>query len=45
MPVMPDVSFGNGAVFAAGAVVTKDVAAYRVVGGVSANLTNRILEL
>ena len=34
--VLPGVRVGNGAVRAAGAVVTRDVAPYRVVGGVPA---------
>ncbi len=34
--VLPDVTIGDGAVLAAGAVVTKDVAPYTVVGGVPA---------
>ncbi|HEY5362934.1 MAG TPA: DapH/DapD/GlmU-related protein [Aestuariivirga sp.] len=34
--IMPGVKIGHGAVVAAGAVVTKDVAAYEIVGGVPA---------
>ncbi|MEO1563506.1 MAG: chloramphenicol acetyltransferase [Pseudomonadota bacterium] len=34
--IMPEVTIGHGAVVAAGAVVTKDVAPYTIVGGVPA---------
>lgn len=36
--IKPDVTVGAGAIVAAGAVVTKDVAPFAVVGGVSASL-------
>lgn len=36
--IMPGVTIGDGCVIAAGAVVTKDVAPYSVVGGVPARL-------
>lgn len=36
--VLPGVTIGDGAVLAAGAVVTKDVAPYSIVGGVPAKL-------
>ena len=35
--IMPDVSIGDGAIIASGAVVTKDVEPYSVVGGVPAH--------
>jgi len=35
--IMPDVTVGNGAVIAAGAVVTKDVEAYAIAAGVPAS--------
>ena len=34
--IMPGVSIGNGVVIAAGSIVTKDVLAYTIVGGVPA---------
>jgi acetyltransferase-like isoleucine patch superfamily enzyme len=36
--IMPGVSIGNGAVIAAGSVVTKNLTPYQVVGGVPAKL-------
>ena len=40
--VLPDVTIKKGAVVAAGAVVTKDVEAYKVVGGIPAvNISER----
>lgn len=39
--ILPDVHIGNGSIVAAGAVVTKDVEAYTVVGGVPAQLIRR----
>jgi len=39
--IMPEVKIGNGAVVAAGAVVTKDVEPYTVVGGVAAKFIKR----
>ena len=40
--ILPGVTIGEGAVIAAGAVVTKDVAAYTVVGGVPAKLLRQV---
>jgi hypothetical protein len=39
--VLPDVTIGNGAVVAAGAVVTHDVEPYEIVGGVPARPIDR----
>lgn len=36
--VLPNVTIGNGAVIAAGSVVTKDVPEYAIVGGIPANI-------
>ncbi len=36
--IMPGITIGKGAIVAAGAVVTKDVASYTIVGGVPAKL-------
>ena len=36
--ILPDVTIHKGAVVAAGAVVTKDVPAYAIVGGCPANV-------
>lgn len=40
--ILPGVKIGQGSVVAAGAVVTKDVESYVVVGGVPAKLIKRI---
>ena len=40
--VLPGVTIGDGAIVAAGAVVTKDVPANTVVGGVPAKVIRRI---
>ncbi|HCT63049.1 MAG TPA: acetyltransferase [Erysipelotrichaceae bacterium] len=42
--VLPGVTIGDWAVIAAGAVVTKDVEAYTVVGGIPAKLIKRVHE-
>ena len=39
--ILPGITIGNGAVVAAGAVVTKDVAPYTVVAGVPAKLVSK----
>jgi len=39
--ILPGVTIGNGAVIAAGAVVTKDVAPFSIVGGVPAKEINK----
>ncbi len=39
--ILPGVSIGNGAIIAAGAVVTKNVGAYEIVGGVPAKPIRR----
>lgn len=40
--VLPNVTIGEGAIVAAGAVVTKDVPAFTVVGGVPAEIIKRM---
>ena len=42
--ILPGISIGNGAVIAAGAVVSKDVAAYDIVAGVPARALRRRFE-
>ena len=42
--ILPGVTIGDGAVVAAGAVVTKDVPALTVVGGVPAKVLRHIRE-
>ena len=42
--IMRGVAIGNGAVVAAGSVVTKDVAAYSIVGGNPARLLRQMVQ-
>ena len=41
--VLPDVTIGSGAIFAAGVVVSRDVPSYAVVAGVSAKVIRTIV--
>ena len=43
--ILPNCTIGKGAIIAAGAVVTKNVDSYTVVGGVPAKLIKRRIKL